>query len=100
MDIGEDLELNVMRFLHEFLDVHRAIPEAFEGLERRGLESGDKGGLVQTGSHASTAAASSGLDHDWVANAAGHFEGFLLILHDAVRAGGDRYSESAGGVTR
>mmetsp|Transcript_29948 Transcript_29948/g.96097 ORF Transcript_29948/g.96097 Transcript_29948/m.96097 type:complete len:333 (+) Transcript_29948:899-1897(+) len=99
MLVAEHLELDVARVAHEALHVARPVAEGSQGLPVGLLVQRNEvlGLLAQA--HATAAAASSGLDHDRVADRIRDLLGLGLVLDEAVRAGHRGHARLVHGVT-
>ena len=95
--IAEDLDFDVVGIQDQLLHVHVAVAEAFFGFITGRGEGTSHGGFIVDGSHAATAPAIGGFEHDRVTHGGGGHEGFLFILEDAVGAGRDRHFPLLGG---
>src|SRR5216110_3121608 len=89
--IGQDLELDVMRVLDEFLDVYPGIAEGPFRLGPRGVITLHEGNVVMGNAHAPSAAAGDGFNHDRIANSPGIRERLLFVIDNSLRAGWRRY---------
>ena len=85
--IAEDLKLDVVRVLDEFLDVDPGIAESLFGFGASGMVPLDERYVIVGSSHSATTTAGDGLDHHWIADALGHRQSFLLGLDQAIRTG-------------
>ena len=90
--VGNKLELDVMRVLHEFLDVDVGIAESLLRLGACTVETFDQGDFVVRDAHAASAAARHGLDHHGETDLAGDAQRLTFCFHDAVAAGRDRHA--------
>ena len=90
--IGEDLHLDVLGILDEFLDIHVAVAERAFRLGHGSVESLDQAGVVVRHAHAASAAACGRLDDDRVSEFVRLFERRIFGGNDIVAAG--RYGHS------
>ena len=77
----------MVRVLDEFFDIDAGFSKGLFRLAAGGVKALDQRAVVMGGPHAAPAAAGDGLDHDGVADAFGHGQGFLFVFHRAFRAG-------------
>ena len=88
LGVAEDLELDVVRVLDEFLDVNPAVAERFFGLAAGGVVALNQRDVVVGRAHPASATAGHGLDHHGVADFLGDLERLLLGLDDVLEPGG------------
>ncbi len=86
MAVGHDLDLDVPRFLDEFLDEDLVVTETRAGLVRGTFETVAAFSVVAGDAHALAAAAGGRLEHDRVADVLGHLDGVIGVLHRAGEA--------------
>ena len=79
--IGEDLKLDVVRVLDEFLNVNAGVAEGLFSFAAGGVIAFDQGDIVVSDAHPAPAAPGDGLDHYRVTNPLGRGDGFLLFFH-------------------
>ena len=85
--VAQDLELDVVRVLNELLDIDPGVAKGLLRLAARRVVAFDQGNIIMGYAHAPPTTAGDGLDYDRVANAFGHHQSVLLVVHDAFRAG-------------
>ena len=79
--IGEDLKLNVVRVLDEFLNVNTGVAERLFSFAAGGVIAFDQGNIIVSDAHPASAATGDGFDHHRVADPLGCGDGFLLLFH-------------------
>ena len=85
--ITQDLDLNMMRILDEFLDVNTGIAKRLFRLVTRGIIAFDQGNIIVGNAHSASTATGHGLDHHRITDFFGDNLRILLILHNAFGTG-------------
>ena len=96
LGIAEDLTLNVVRVLDEFLDIYPAVAERCFGLAAGGVVALNQRDVIVSRTHPAATTAGHGLDHHGVADFLGDLERFLLSIDDIIGAGWNRHAGLAG----
>ena len=87
--VSQDLDFDVARVLHEFLNVDGRVTECRLRLGTCGVVTVDQAGFVARDAHAASPAAERGFDNHGVADLRGDLHRFRFGVHRSGRAGND-----------
>src|SRR5947208_2673401 len=83
--VSQNLELDVMRILDEFLDVNPRIPKSFFGLRARGVIPLDQRDIVMSHPHPPPTATRDRFDHDRIPDLFRSGQSFLFVFDVSIR---------------
>eukprot|EP00825_Cyclidium_porcatum_P032664 TRINITY_DN34880_c0_g1_i1.p3 TRINITY_DN34880_c0_g1~~TRINITY_DN34880_c0_g1_i1.p3 ORF type:complete len:393 (-),score=-18.84 TRINITY_DN34880_c0_g1_i1:877-2055(-) len=96
--VAQDLKLDVVGILDEFLDVNVRVAERLLRLALGRIEALDQGDIVMGHPHPAPTATCHGLDKDRVADPLRDLFGLLLGFHNAIRTRRHRYARFLGQI--